>query len=53
MIMGDSHIVFMINHLYPGAHAHGNEVTLIDQKFLIYGMNGIKLHQVVNGRGVV
>ena len=52
-IMGDSHIVVMINDLYPGAHANGNEGTVINGEFLIYGMNGIKLHQVVNGRGLV
>jgi hypothetical protein len=52
-IMGDSHVVVLINDLYPGAHANGNEGTLIDGGFLIYGMNGIKLHQVVNGRGIV
>jgi hypothetical protein len=52
-IMGDSHVVVMIDDLYPGAHANGNEGTLIDGGFLIYGMNGIKLQQVVNGRGVV
>jgi hypothetical protein len=53
IIMGDSHVVVMINDLYPGAHANGNEGTLIDGGFLIYGMNGIKLQQVVNGRGIV
>jgi len=52
-IMGDSHVVVMINDLFPGAHANGNEGTLIDGGFLIYGMNGIKLDQVVNGRGLV
>ena len=53
LIMGDSHVVVMINDLFPGAHANGNEGTLIDGGFLIYGMNGIKLDQVVNGRGLV
>jgi hypothetical protein len=52
-IMGDSHVVVMINDLFPGTHANGNEGTLIDGGFLIYGMNGIKLDQVVNGRGLV
>ncbi len=52
-IMGDSHIVLMINNVYPGAHANGNEGTRIDGKYRVYGLNGIKLHQVVNGRGVV
>ena len=52
-IMGDSHVVVMINDLFPGTHANGNEGTLIDGGFLIYGMNGIKLQQVVNGRGIV
>lgn len=53
LIMGDSHVVVMINDLFPGTHANGNEGTLIDGGFLIYGMNGIKLDQVVNGRGLV
>lgn len=52
-IMGDSHVVLMINDLYPGAHANGNEGTRLDNGFLVYGLNGIKLSQVVNGRGVV
>jgi hypothetical protein len=52
-IMGDSHVVVMINDLFPGTHANGNEGTLIDGGFLIYGMNGIKLDQVVNSRGLV
>lgn len=52
-IMGDSHIVLMINDLYPGAHANGNEGTRLDNGFVVYGLNGIKLSQVVNGRGVV
>ena len=53
IIMGDSHIVLMINDLYPGAHANGNEGTRLDNGFVVYGLNGIKLRQVVNGRGVV
>lgn len=52
-ILGDSHIVLMINDLYPGAHANGNEGTRLDNGFVVYGLNGIKLSQVVNGRGVV
>jgi hypothetical protein len=52
-IMGDSHLIVMINDLFPGAYANGKEGTRIDQKFAIYALNGIKLHQVVNGRGIV
>lgn len=52
-IMGDSHIVLMINDLYPGAHANGSAGTRLDQEYLIYGLNGISLHQVVHGRGTV
>ena len=51
--MGDSHVVLMINDLYPGAYANGAEGTLINGKFRVYGLNGIKLRQVVSGRGVV
>jgi len=52
-IMGDSHIMVMIDALYPGAHSNGNEGTRIDGKYVIYGINGIKLTQVVRGRGTV
>ena len=52
-IMGDSHVTLMINDLYPGVHANGHEGTLLNDKFVIYGLSGISLHQVVNGRGVV
>ena len=52
-IMGDSHIVLMINDLFPGAYVNGEEGTLVDEKFTIYALNGLKLSQVVNGRGVV
>ena len=52
-IMGDSHIVLMINDLYPGAHANGSAGTRLNQEYLIYGLNGISLHQVVHGRGTV
>ncbi len=52
-IMGDSHVVVMINDMYPGYYSSGNEGTLIHRTFLVYALNGIKLSQVVNGRGVV
>lgn len=52
-VMGDSHITLMISDLYPGAHANGHEGTRLGEKFVIYGLNGISLHQVVNGRGTV
>jgi hypothetical protein len=52
-IMGDSHFVLMLRDLYPGAYANGREGTVINRKFLIYALNGIKLSQVVHGRGVV
>ena len=52
-IMGDSHIVLMINDLFPGAYVNGEEGTLVDEKFTVYALNGLKLSQVVNGRGVV
>lgn len=51
--MGDSHVVVMINDMYPGYYSSGNEGTLIQRTFLVYALNGIKLSQVVNGRGVV
>lgn len=51
-VMGDSHIVLMINDLYPGAYSNGHEGTRIDE-FLVYALNGLKLSQLVNGRGVV
>ncbi|MFM1964671.1 MAG: hypothetical protein RL134_396 [Actinomycetota bacterium] len=52
-IMGDSHVVVMMDALYPGAYTNGAEGTLIDGKFVVYGLHGIKLQQVVNGRGLV
>jgi hypothetical protein len=52
-IMGDSHVVLMINDLYPGAYVNGREGTRLEKTFLIYGLNGIKLTQVLNGRGIV
>jgi len=52
-IMGDSHVTLMFEELYPGAHANGHEGTLLNDKFEIYGLNGISLHQVMNGRGIV
>jgi len=52
-IMGDSHFVLMFSDLYPGAYANGREGTVIDHQFRVYALNGIKLSQVVRGRGVV
>lgn len=51
-LMGDSHVMVMMDVLFPGAYENGAEGTRI-KKFVVYGLNGIKLQQVVNGRGVV
>lgn len=51
-LMGDSHVVLMMNDLYPGAYANGREGTKIHD-FVVYGLNGLKLSQVVGGRGTV
>ena len=51
-LMGDSHVVLMMKDLYPGAYANGREGTRIDD-FVVYGLNGLKLSQVVGGRGTV
>lgn len=51
-LMGDSHIVLMMDDLYPGAYVNGHEGTRIDD-FVVYGLNGLKLSQVVGGRGTV
>ena len=53
ILMGDSHVTLMMNDLFPGAYLNGHEGTWVDERFVIYGLNGIKLSQVVNGRGVV
>lgn len=52
-LMGDSHITLMMSDLFPGAYVNGAEGTWVDEKFVIYALNGLKLSQVVNGRGVV
>lgn len=51
-LMGDSHVTLMIDTLFPGAYVNGHEGTRIDD-FVVYGLNGLKLSQVVSGRGTV
>ena len=52
-LMGDSHVVLMVNDLYPGAYVNGSEGTRVDEQVVVYALNGLKLSQVVHGRGVV
>lgn len=52
-IMGDSHVVLMMDDLFPGAHANGNEGTRLDGTYRVYALNGISLEQVVNGKRIV
>ena len=52
-IMGDSHTLLMVNDIFPGQYASGDEGTLIDDRFHVYAINGIKLRQVMRGKGVV
>ena len=52
-IMGDSHTLLMINDVFPGRYSSGTEGTRIDDRFHVYAINGIKLRQVMRGRGVV
>lgn len=52
-IMGDSHTLLMINDIFPGQYSSGDEGTLIDDRFHVYAINGIKLRQVMRGKGVV
>lgn len=51
-LMGDSHVTLLIDTLYPGAYVSGQEGTRIGD-FVVYGLNGLKLSQVVNGKGTV
>lgn len=53
ILMGDSHVVLMVNDLYPGAYVNGREGTRVDEQVVVYALNGLKLSQVVHGRGVV
>jgi len=52
-IMGDSHTVIMINDVFPGQYSSGDEGTLVGGRFHVYAINGIKLRQVMRGKGVV
>lgn len=52
-VMGDSHVLIMINDMFPGRYSSGDEGTIIDKSFHVYAINGIKLTQVMRGRGVV
>jgi len=51
--MGDSHVVLMVNDLFPGAYVEGSEGTRVDEQVTVYALNGLKLSQVVQGRGTV
>ena len=52
-VMGDSHALIMINDVFPGQYASGDEGTLVNDRFHVFAINGLKLRQVVRGRGVV
>jgi len=52
-LMGDSHVVLMVNDLFSGAYVEGSEGTRVDEQVTVYALNGLKLSQVVQGRGVV
>lgn len=52
-IMGDSHTLIMINDMFPGEYSSGDEGTLINDRFHVFAINGIKLRQVMRGNGVV
>ncbi|MFZ4509788.1 MAG: hypothetical protein ACOYNJ_02420 [Candidatus Nanopelagicales bacterium] len=51
--MGDSHVVVMINDMFPGEYSSGAEGTIVGGRFHTFAINGIKLRQVMRGRGVV
>ena len=51
--MGDSHTLLMINDMFPGQYSSGDEGTVVDGRFHVYAINGIKLRQVMRGKGVV
>ena len=52
-IMGDSHTLLMINDMFPGQYSSGDEGTVVDGRFHVYAINGIKLRQVMRGKGIV
>ena len=52
-IMGDSHTLIMINDVFPGEYSSGDEGTLVADRFHVFAINGIKLRQVMGGKGVV
>ena len=52
-IMGDSHTLLMINDVFPDQYSSGDEGTVINDRFHVYAINGIKLRQVMRGKGVV
>ena len=52
-IMGDSHTLIMINDVFPGEYSSGDEGTLVNGRFHVFAINGIKLRQVMRGKGVV
>lgn len=52
-VMGDSHTLIMINDVFPGQYSSGNEGTLVNGRFHVFAINGIKLRQVMRGKGIV
>ncbi len=52
-IMGDSHTLLMINDVFPGEYSSGDEGTIVKARFHLFAINGIKLRQVMRGKGVV
>ena len=52
-IMGDSHTVIMMNDVFPGQYSSGDEGTLVNERFHVFALNGIKLRQVMRGKGIV
>ena len=52
-IMGDSHTLIMVNDVFPGRYSSGDEGTLINGRFHVFAINGIKLRQVMRGKGIV
>ncbi len=51
--MGDSHTLLMIDDVFPGEYSSGDEGTVIRDRFHVFAINGIKLRQVMRGKGVV
>lgn len=52
-IMGDSHFLIMINDIFPGQYSSGDEGTIINDRYHTFAINGLKLRQVMRGKGVV